>query len=190
MHDLMPFIFHPMDEATARVVLAWHYPPPYDVYNEAPERLAMVVQELLRPDYHYYRMAEGSDPLAAYCCFGLDARVAGGDYALEALDLGLMVRPDLTAQGRGVQFAAAVLAFAQQSFPQRVWRVTIAEFNRRAQRVWQRLGFAPAHKFRRRGDGLDFGIWILDERGTKAPDRSRSWKGWGAPRITGPANRI
>jgi ribosomal-protein-alanine N-acetyltransferase len=158
----MPFTFHPLDESAARAVIAWRYPPPYEVHNEEAERVEQVVQEMLRPDYHYYRMAEGGDPLVAYCCFGLDARVAGGDYGLEALDLGLMVRPDLNGHGRGEQFAAAVLEFAQQTFPQTVWRVTIAKFNQRARRVWRKLGFRWVQTFARRSDGLAFGIWILD----------------------------
>jgi ribosomal-protein-alanine N-acetyltransferase len=183
----MPFTFHPMDEAAARAVLAWHYPPPYEVYNEETGSMEQVVQEVLRPDYHYYRMAEDSDPLVAYCCFGADARVAGGDYALAALDLGLMVRPDLNGQGRGVQFATAVLTFAQQNFPQKVWRVTIAEFNRRAQRVWQRLGFRQVETFARH-DGLAFGIW-LNEGAARAlsADSYKSWKG-GAPRESNAPN--
>lgn len=165
----MPFVFHPIDKTSARVVLAWRYPPPYESYNEEPERIEQVVQELLRPDYHYYRLAEGADPLVAYCCFGLDARVAGGDYRLEALDLGLMVRPDLTGQGRGGQFAGAVLEFAQRTFPQTVWRVTIAEFNQRAQRVWQKLGFCRVQMFARRGDGLLFGVWLKADPGQAHP---------------------
>jgi ribosomal-protein-alanine N-acetyltransferase len=173
----MPFVFHPIDETSARVVLAWHYPPPYDAYNQEPDRVEQVVKELLRPDYHYYRVAEGGDPLVAYCCFGLDARVAGGDYGLEALDLGLMVRPDLNGQRRGVQFAGAVLEFAQRTFPQRLWRVTIAEFNQRAQRVWQKLGFRRVQTFARRGDGLAFGIWILDGAGTGRPGSSDAPRG-------------
>jgi ribosomal-protein-alanine N-acetyltransferase len=108
--------------------------------------------------------------------------VAGGDYALEALDLGLMVRPDLNDQGRGAQFAGAALEFAQRTFPQGLWRVTIAEFNQRAQRVWQKLGFRPVQTFARRGDSLTFGIWVKDEAADKAPAGARkSRKNWGAP---------
>ena len=172
----MPFEFYPIDEATARVAVAWRYPPPYEVYNEEPERVEQVVQEIIRPDYHYYSMAEGGDPGVAYCCFGLDARVPGGDYTLEALDLGLMVHPDLNGQGRGQQFAGAVLEFAQQEFPRERWRVTIAEFNRPAQRVWQKLGFRQVQTFARRGDGLAFGVWVLDGAAREAcSGAKRTW---------------
>ena len=187
----MPFTFQPLDESAARVVLAWRYPPPYEIYNEKPDSFEQVVQEVLRPDYHYYRIAESGDRLVAYCCFGLDARVSGGDYAAEALDLGLMVRPDLTGRGRGGEFAAAVLEFARRTFPHTVWRVTIAEFNQRAQRVWQKVGFRRVQTFLRQGDGLAFGVWVL-EGGNREPSNIslRTWKGRRAPRLTGPANRI
>ena len=187
----MPFTLYPLDETGARAVITWHYPPPYDVYNEEPQRVEQVVQELLRRDYHYYRIAEDDDPLVGYCCFGPDARVAGGDYTSEALDLGLMVRPDLTDQGRGEQFAGTVLEFAQRTFPQSVWRVTIAKFNERAQRVWQKLGFRRVQTFARRGDGLLFSVWVNDEAAERAPPTARKgWKGWGVPRVSGPTNKL
>jgi RimJ/RimL family protein N-acetyltransferase len=48
--------------------------------------------------------------------------------------------------------------------------------NRRAQRVWQKLGFRPAQTFTRRGDGLVFS--------------RKSWRDWEAARITGPTSRL
>jgi GNAT superfamily N-acetyltransferase len=187
----MPFTFNPLNQEAARQVLAWTYPPPYNVYNEDPERLEQVVVEVLRPDYHYYSIAEDEDPLVAYCCYGLDARVAGGDYALDALDIGLMVRPDLNGQGRGTLFAAAVVDFARRTFPDRRWRVTIASFNLRAQCVWREVGFRKSETFLRRGDGLSFSVWVRDDNGDdRPPARVRSWKGKAGRRITSPTNRI
>ena len=187
----MSFQFQPMNAAAARTVLSWIYPPPYHIYNEDPERLDQLVQELLRPDYHYYVMMDGHDPLVAYCCFGLDARVGGGDYGLDALDIGLMVRPDLNGRGRGAEYAGAALQFARERFPQRQWRVTIAEFNQRAQRVWNRVGFERVQAFARQGDGMPFGVWVLNAAEQDGrPRKPQTWKGAGAPRITGPTNRI
>jgi [ribosomal protein S18]-alanine N-acetyltransferase len=37
-------------------------------------------------------------------------------------------------------------------------RVTIAEFNRRAQRVWEQLGFEPVEKFAKIGSEEEFVI--------------------------------
>lgn len=186
----MSFRFQVMNEQSARAVLSWVYPPPYLIYNEDPLRMEQVVQELLRPDYHYYTLAEGRDSLVAYCCCGLDARVGGGDYDDDSLDLGLMVRPDLNGLGRGGEYAGAVLQFTRRHFPQRRWRVTIAEFNQRAQRVWSKLGFVRVQTFARQGDGTAFGVWVLaGANQADEPQPRGSWKQAG-PRITRPTNRI
>jgi len=153
--------FHPMDEASARTVLGWRYPPPYEVYNCDPRR-DEEVQALLNPEFHYQRIAAGDDPLVGYCCFGLDARVAGGDYSAAALDIGLMVRPDLNGRGLGAAFVQATLGFAAQQFPSAAWRVTIAGFNRRAQRVWEKAGFRSVQEFGRRGDGMPFRVFTRE----------------------------
>jgi ribosomal-protein-alanine N-acetyltransferase len=85
--------------------------------------------------------------LIGFCTFGQDARVPGGDYAASALDIGLGVRPDLTGKGHGTEIVTAVVDFAMRTFePQRL-RVTIAEWNTRAQRVWERNGFVPQSRF-------------------------------------------
>ena len=41
----------------------------------------------------------------------------------------------------------SAIDFARQNFPEPRLRVTIAEFNRRAQKVWERHGFVPVQRF-------------------------------------------
>ena len=85
--------------------------------------------------------------MVAFCCFGEDAQVPGGDYSAEALDLGLGVRPDLTGQGQGQVYIQAVLDYARRHYAPRSCRVTIAGFNTRAQRAWTKAGFRPMQRF-------------------------------------------
>lgn len=152
--------FRPMDEAGARAVLAWEYPPPYGLYNTPPERIDGDVLVLLDPANHYYLVHEGEGEPVAYCCYGLDARVAGGDYAGDALDVGLGVRPDLTGQGRGSELVAAVLEHGRRVFKPAAWRVSIAGSNARAQRVWEKAGFRPVQQFEREMDDLPFVVLL------------------------------
>jgi GNAT superfamily N-acetyltransferase len=140
--------FRPIDETAARAVIGWRYEPPYDRYNLEGEVPEAAVAFLLDPVNRYYRMDDTSGELAAFCCFGHDARVVGGDYRAEALDIGMGVRPDLTGRGLGAHFAVQVAAFAKRTFAPAALRVTIAEFNRRAQRVWQTIGFRQNQTFR------------------------------------------
>jgi len=143
-----------MDESRARAILTWRYEPPYDAYNEIEEALHL----LLDPQNAYYVLVDRQEELVAYCCFGPDAQVLGGSYSYPALDIGLGVRPDLTGQGRGHLFVEAVLGFARQLLAPTLVRVTVAEFNRRALRVWTKAGFQQAQQFQRIPDGMPFVI--------------------------------
>lgn len=155
-----PFTFRPMDETAARAILGWRYDPPYDVYNPGSADTEGAVRAFLDPHNAYYGLYDDRETLVAYCCFGPDARVPGGDYSDEALDVGLGVRPDLTDKGRGPIFVRTVLNFGRLTWAPLTWRVTIAAFNARAQRVWAGAGFRPVHTFQRNGDGSPFVILV------------------------------
>jgi len=162
----MPFTFQPMDEASARAILAWRYDAPYTLYNADPGNIEEDVQVFLNPQNAYYSITHEHGDLVAYCCFGAEARVPGGDYGADALDVGMGVRPDLTGQGRGLTYITAVLGFARRTFAPRGFRVTVAEFNERALRVWERAGFRPVQTFRRAQDGRAF---VVLSRGSEIP---------------------
>jgi [ribosomal protein S18]-alanine N-acetyltransferase len=146
--------FAPMDEDTARAILDWQYDAPYDIYNEVEDALPA----LLDPANAYYRIDNEHGDLVAYCCFGPDARVAGGGYSADALDIGFGLRPDLTGRGHGEGYVSTLVRFARKTFRPDRLRVTVAAFNRRALRVWEKSGFVPVQAFARKPDGLAFVI--------------------------------
>jgi len=152
----MPLSCSPMDPVSARAVSTWRYDAPYEIYNVAPDRIEEEVQALLDPQNAYYVLTDERGSLVAYCCFGRDAQVPGGDYTADALDIGLAVRPDLTGQGCGHTYVDAVLGFARRTFAPAAFRVTVAALNRRALPVWERAGFRPVQEFARTPDGLPF----------------------------------
>ena len=145
----MGLYFQPMDEAAAQQVVAWRYPAPYDIYNFdlAVDQIEPQVRFLLEPANGYFRIDDDSHELIAFCCFGADARVPGGDYSRPTLDIGLGVRPDLTGKGRAQYYVGAVIAFAAERFKPPRLRVTIAAFNERAQHAWERAGFRQVQAF-------------------------------------------
>jgi RimJ/RimL family protein N-acetyltransferase len=145
-----------MDETAARAIMAWRYEAPYDVYNLGAGDVDQKVRCFLDPVNGYRTIVDRGGCLVAYCCFGPDAQVPGGDYDNPALDVGLGVRPDLTGQGLGYAFVRAVLRFARQELAPTEFRVTVAEFNERAQRVWQAAGFRQVQQFERAPDGMPF----------------------------------
>ena len=145
-----------MDEASARAASSWRYAAPYELYNPDPDRVEQEVQAFLDPQNAYHTVVDEQDGLVAFCCFGPDAQVAGGDYSAGALDIGLGVRPDLTGQGRGGTYIQAVLDFAVRTYAPAAIRVTVARFNKRALRVWEKAGFRPVRTFDREPDGRAF----------------------------------
>jgi ribosomal-protein-alanine N-acetyltransferase len=152
--------FQPMNEASAREILTWRYEPPYDLYNEDPDKAEPFVQALLDPAYAYHTITDENGELVGYCCFGADARVPGGDYTADALDIGLGMRPDLTGQGHGPAFFSTILDFARRTFAPQALRVTVAAFNQRAIRVYEKAGFEHEQAFQRSGDSMEFVILV------------------------------
>lgn len=157
----MTLTFRPLDEESARTILDWKYKEPYDIYNLASFDSENTLQYLLDPQYAFHGIYGQQGQLDAFCSFGPDGQVPGGEYSTPALDIGLGVRPDLTGQGHGYEYVNAVIQFATSAFyPDRL-RVTIAAFNRRALRVWEKAGFRIIRKFQ--GEwGRDFVILTKD----------------------------
>jgi ribosomal-protein-alanine N-acetyltransferase len=155
--------FDPMDETRAREIVTWHYEPPYDVYDPGAGNVEETIRAFLDPDYAYYALSGPEGELMAYCCFGADARVPGGDYRRAALDVGLGVRPDRTGRGQGGVYARAVLDFARRTFSPPAFRVTVAEFNERALKVWEKQGFRRVQQFCRAADGRAFRVLVRNE---------------------------
>ncbi len=132
--------FRPLTEADARAIAEWRYPSEYALYDLTTNSAA----SLLEPAYNYYSAFGGDGELIGYCCFGEDARVSGLPEEEGVLDVGGGLRPDLTGIGLGGGFLRASCELGRELFEPAAFRVVIAAFNQRAQRVAAALGFEPA----------------------------------------------
>lgn len=151
-------------EEQARALIAWEYTGPYAIYNMAAEDDETSVDFFLDPANGYRAIVDEQENFLGFCNFGADAQVPGGDYSSAAIDIGMGMRPDLTGQGKGVLYAAAVFAFAEKEYPGMSQRVTIAEFNQRAQRLCQKIGFVPVGRFESRRNGRPFVIMVRQQQ--------------------------
>ncbi|MEN8182815.1 MAG: GNAT family N-acetyltransferase [Myxococcota bacterium] len=135
----------PATEQNVREFAAWHYDPPYDVYDidMTPDD---AVAYFLEPGINCHSLFDGNT-MAGYCTFGHDAQVPGGNYDTEGIDIGLGVKPELTGAGKGNRFVEAVVAHALVTFDPAQLRVTIAAGNTRALRVWSDAGFSETSRF-------------------------------------------
>ncbi|MFN3235920.1 MAG: GNAT family N-acetyltransferase [Pseudomonadales bacterium] len=144
----MPFQIEPITAAEARQILKWRYEPPFDFYNP-PEAMnvAPLVAQFLDPDNGFFSVRDENYRFIGFCSFGADGQVAGGTYEPGPLDIGLGMKPDVTSQGKGQTFVAAILAFAQRHFKPTRLRLSVAKFNARAIRVYQKAGFVETREF-------------------------------------------
>ncbi len=146
-------LLRPIAADDVRQIITWRYEPPYEIYNmgsglDDAIELAEAIDYFLRPQYHFQAMLrQPAGELAGFCSFGADGQVAGGDYRNPAVDIGMGVHPHYTGRGLGTMFAGAAIDFALANFNMSRLRVTIAEFNRRAQKVWERHDFVPVQRF-------------------------------------------
>jgi ribosomal-protein-alanine N-acetyltransferase len=137
----MRIAFAPITEPEARTVLCWRYPDMAVFPEQDADELEGDVAALLRPDYHYYAAHDETGRLVGFCCFGEDAQVPGGDYALPALDVGLGLHPDLTGRGLSYSFLEKILALGSQLFEPEFFRATVAAVNARSLRLFEGSGF-------------------------------------------------
>jgi ribosomal-protein-alanine N-acetyltransferase len=128
-----------MTQDEAEAIADWRYEPPYDFYNTAAD--ARDLAELLDPQQRgdrYFAARNAAGELIGYFEFGCDAGVVG---------VGLGLRPDLTGRGLGLSFLEEGLSFAQRRFRPSHFRLSVAEFNTRAIKVYQRCGFSRTRSF-------------------------------------------
>jgi ribosomal-protein-alanine N-acetyltransferase len=142
----MRFSFRPLRWRDIWTIARWRYPGPYAVYNMGVFALAsnMLVQSLLAlyagPVYYAVRDEHGE-------LVGIFSFIPQG----ETVEVGLGLRPDLTGQasGLGLTFVLAGLDFARQRFHPARFRLTVAAFNTRAIRVYERAGFVAEQTTKR-----------------------------------------
>jgi [ribosomal protein S18]-alanine N-acetyltransferase len=164
--------FTPLADEDAEEILCWRYAGDLAVYGfwttDADAR-DEEKRDLLDPANCYYAARTEGGELVGFCCFGPDAQVPGGDYLQPALDVGLGLRPDLVGRGVGLTFVEAILDFARLELSPPLFRLTVASFNRRAFRVYERAGFGTVARFERqvpdgRGTGAEFLVMIRNTR--------------------------
>jgi len=140
----MKLTFRPMSEAAALEITAWRYGGEYSLYDDGDPA---DVSGYLDPAYAYTAIFDEVGALVGYYCLGEDAQVPGGNYAAEAMDVGMGLRPDLTGRGMGAAILAAVLVEVAAAHQPPAFRATVAAFNQRAQHLCQRVGFRLSGSF-------------------------------------------
>ena len=103
---------------------AWRYEVPYDFYDGDQE-------PVLNPE-RYFAAVGDDGTLVGFYYF---------EEKIDALEIGLGLRPDLTGRKLGGEFLRQGLNFARRRFVARRIVLNVDAFNERAIRVYERAGF-------------------------------------------------
>ncbi len=147
----------PMTRAYAVAICGWEYEAPYAVYNLHQNEDTL--EELTNGDY--YACLDPNDILLGFFCFGKSARISTAEpdaYKPGMLDIGLGMKPSLCGKGKGYAFMTAGLDFAKNKFSPTCFRLTVAVFNKRAIRLYERAGFRVSSKVTHKASKRPFQI--------------------------------
>lgn len=136
-----------IDRKNAEEILKWKYEPPYDFYNN--ELNEEELEELL--DGSYFAIKNEASELIGFFCMGENAQVPKGRgfgvYEEECMDMGLGMNPKLTGKGDGTRFGISVLNEIEGKAGGLPIRLTVADFNKRAVHLYEKLGFVAKERF-------------------------------------------
>ncbi|MGX1194689.1 GNAT family N-acetyltransferase [Metabacillus sp. SLBN-84] len=161
----MDVLIEKVGRQTAVEILGWRYEAPYDFYNmEVSEEN---IHGML--SHPYYAIKNKAGETAGFFCFGITAQVPSRFmaqiYSANMIDIGLGMNPHLTGKGQGSAFFAFILNQARAGFPNTPLRLTVACFNERASRIYEKAGFNEAARFE--NEGVTFKVMVLQEPGFK-----------------------
>ena len=140
-------IIQPMTLDVARVIQQWSYEEPFSLYSFSEGE--NVISEFMNGSYYYVMNEEKK--LIGYFCFGKSAQVPAGykvnAYEDNLLDIGLGMAPEETGKGKGGIFLKEGIEFANKKYKTIGIRLTVASFNKRAKKVYEREGFEYQQTF-------------------------------------------
>lgn len=140
-------VIHKMNESYAIRILGWNYNPPYDFYNN--EMTDESLKELLNGNY--YVVVNRQNHLVGFFCIGESAQVPFGKqrgaYDESFIDVGLGMHPEETGHGNGYNFCSFIISNIQKEYKNIPIRLTVANFNKRAIHLYEKLGFVKRDEF-------------------------------------------
>ncbi|TFB22933.1 N-acetyltransferase [Filobacillus milosensis] len=143
----MTYEFQEMTQDQAdEIAFNWHYDGDYSFYDmEADEE---DLNEFINPyeRKNYYAVIQNDD-LIGFFSFNKQG---------EFIDIGLGMRPDLTGSGNGLEFLQAGMDFAKSTFNSSKFSLSVATFNQRAIKVYEKTGFKQVNTFMQETNGSTY----------------------------------
>jgi len=151
-----------MNYDEAKLISKWIYQGLCSIYSM--DGSDNCINELLNG--YYFSVYNKENNLIGYYCFEQSAQVPiGKQFGVyddkDVTDIGLGIKPDLCGQGLGFDFLINGLEFARSKLSVKGFRLTVATFNQRAIKVYERIGFKRVNSFERISEIGKIEFWVM-----------------------------
>lgn len=145
---MMNYVFLPMNKEYAyEIAYNWKYDGVYSFYDMTAD--AEDLKEFLNEDSwtgNYFAVVNDKNELVGFYSFILKS---------EIMWIGFGLKPELTGRKIGTEFVAAGINFGLKNFDynQNCIMLAVASFNKRAIKVYERIGFRSVENYMQKTNG-------------------------------------
>jgi len=141
------FEFMTQEQAEA-IAFNWHYDAEYSFYDMEADKedLAEFLDNQKRGESYF--VVTKDDDIIGFFSFN--------KIAINTIDIGLGMKPNLIGKGNGLGFLKAGLEFARSNYSPKKITLSVATFNQRAIKVYRKLGFEDVGTYMQDTNGNSF----------------------------------
>ncbi|SEN48904.1 ribosomal-protein-alanine N-acetyltransferase [Paenisporosarcina quisquiliarum] len=137
-------------EQAEEIAFNWHYDAEYSFYDMVADKEDLV--EFLDPQKRgesNFIVTKDNDIIGFFSFTKV---------AINTIDIGLGLRPNLVGKGNGMRFLKAGIDFAESKYKPQKITLSVATFNHRAIKVYRRIGFEEVDTYMQdtNGDSFEF----------------------------------
>lgn len=137
-------------EQAEELAFHWHYEAEYSFYDMEADKEDLV--EFLDPQNRgdsNFVVTKDNDIIGFF---------SFNKVAINTIDIGLGMRPNLVGNGNGLEFLKAGIEFAESKYTPQKITLSVATFNKRAIKIYRKVGFKEVDTFVQdtNGDSFEF----------------------------------
>lgn len=138
-------------ENALKIANEWHYAAPYDFYDMQNdiEDYEEIINPSLRQN-NYYQVTNDKNDLVGFFV------IEPADKNKGKYEIGLGMNPSITGKGKGIDFLNLIINFSQSKFCVLEIILDVAQFNVRAQKVYQKAGFKISRHHEQKTNGTTY----------------------------------
>ena len=127
----------------SKLMANWKFEGEYSFYgNDKTQAKKELIENMFEDEFAFVIYNENNE-LIGNCCFDRDE----DDNGKEVLLFGIQMKPELTGKGLGKEVVEKALEFGKSKFKYNEINLLVAKFNKRAIKVYEKIGFKKIDEF-------------------------------------------